>query len=52
MVGYVVVVVTVSWLVIMIGGLGRECGGWDDEEGGSFPGYVLLTGSLRDPVSN
>ena len=23
----------------MIGGLGRECGGWDDEEGGSFPGY-------------
>ena len=23
----------------MIGGLGRECGGRDDEEGGSFPGY-------------
>ena len=39
MVGYVGVVVTVGWLVVMIGDLGRECGGWDDEEGGSFPGY-------------
>ena len=39
MVGYVWVVVTVGWLVVMIGGLGRECGVWDDEEGGSFPGY-------------
>ena len=39
MVGYVGVVVTVGWLVIMIGDLGRECGGRDDEEGGSFPGY-------------
>ena len=32
MVGYVGVVVTVGWLVVMIGGR-------DDEEGGSFPGY-------------
>ena len=39
MVGYVGVVVTVGWLVVMIGDLGREYGGWDDEEGGSFPGY-------------
>ena len=39
MVGYVSVVVTVVWLVVMIGGLGRECGVWDDEEGGGFPGY-------------
>ena len=39
MVGYVGVVVMVGWLVIMIGGLGRECGGRDDEEGGSFPRY-------------
>ena len=38
MVGYVGVVVTVGWLVVMIGDLGRECGGRDDE-GGSFPGY-------------
>ena len=37
MVGYVGVVVTVGWLVVMNGGL--ECGGRDDEEGGSFPGY-------------
>ena len=39
MVGYIGVVVTVALLVIMIGGLGRDCGGWDDEEGGIFPGY-------------
>ena len=39
MVGYVDVVVTVDWLVVMNGGLGRECGGRDDEEGGSFPRY-------------
>ena len=41
MVGYVSVVVMVGWLVIMIGGLGRECGGWDDEEGGVI--VVFLT---------
>ena len=39
MVGYVGVIVTVGWLVLMIGDLGRECGGRDDEEGGGFPGY-------------
>ena len=39
MVGYIGVVVTVGWLVVMIGDLGRECGGRGDEEGGSFPGY-------------
>ena len=40
MVGYVGVVVTVGWLVVMIGGLRRECGGWDDEEGGGFLGMA------------
>ena len=39
MVGYVGVVVMVGWLVVMIGDLGRECGGQDDEEGSIFPGY-------------
>ena len=40
MVGYVGVVVTVGWLVVMIGGLRRECGGWDDEEGSGFLGMA------------